>query len=360
MVVWGATPIVTPSSRSTTSSRSSSPACGTLIAGLVAIPLLAGMRQRLPADGRSRRLLGISDGGRLRRVPGRLHGGAAAHLGPARGDDPRRAADLLHGRLRGPRRPPCPAPGLARTAAPSPSSAKSLLIGGRGASARRRDARRRPARPRRGALRVGRLRRGRPCSRRVASRASRRRSGACSLGDRRAWRRSPLGSSPAAASRTPGATSWGAVLFLAVITSIVGYVGWYWALDRGRHRPDRNPAVPAAALGVRPRRDRARRERHRADRGRGARWSWAGSSLRRGHEPMKPGERLRPLPRPASLSRGHPRLPFPHDAAARSRARRRARALRPCGRRRTPGLSQRDVVGYDADPAAGRWRGRRR
>lgn len=29
------------------------------------------------------------------------------------------------------------------------------------------------------------------------------------------------------------ATSWGAVLFLAVLTSIVGYIGWYWALDRG-------------------------------------------------------------------------------------------------------------------------------
>jgi drug/metabolite transporter (DMT)-like permease len=29
------------------------------------------------------------------------------------------------------------------------------------------------------------------------------------------------------------ATAWGAVLFLAVVTSIVGYLGWYWALDRG-------------------------------------------------------------------------------------------------------------------------------
>lgn len=29
------------------------------------------------------------------------------------------------------------------------------------------------------------------------------------------------------------AVSWGAVVFLAVVTSIVGYVGWYWALDRG-------------------------------------------------------------------------------------------------------------------------------
>jgi drug/metabolite transporter (DMT)-like permease len=29
------------------------------------------------------------------------------------------------------------------------------------------------------------------------------------------------------------ATSWAAVVFLALVTSIVGYVGWYWALDRG-------------------------------------------------------------------------------------------------------------------------------
>lgn len=30
-----------------------------------------------------------------------------------------------------------------------------------------------------------------------------------------------------------GVTSWLAVLFLALATSILGYVGWYWALDRG-------------------------------------------------------------------------------------------------------------------------------
>src|SRR5262249_38662589 len=30
-----------------------------------------------------------------------------------------------------------------------------------------------------------------------------------------------------------GAASWAAVLFLAVVTSIAGYVGWYWALARG-------------------------------------------------------------------------------------------------------------------------------
>ena len=27
--------------------------------------------------------------------------------------------------------------------------------------------------------------------------------------------------------------AWGAVLFLALVTSIAGYIGWYWALDRG-------------------------------------------------------------------------------------------------------------------------------
>jgi drug/metabolite transporter (DMT)-like permease len=30
-----------------------------------------------------------------------------------------------------------------------------------------------------------------------------------------------------------GAASWAAVLFLAVVTSIVGYIGWYWALAHG-------------------------------------------------------------------------------------------------------------------------------
>jgi drug/metabolite transporter (DMT)-like permease len=32
---------------------------------------------------------------------------------------------------------------------------------------------------------------------------------------------------------TAGASSWLAVVFLAVVTSIVGYVGWYWALASG-------------------------------------------------------------------------------------------------------------------------------
>jgi drug/metabolite transporter (DMT)-like permease len=30
-----------------------------------------------------------------------------------------------------------------------------------------------------------------------------------------------------------GPAAWGAVLVLAAVTSIAGYVGWYWALSRG-------------------------------------------------------------------------------------------------------------------------------
>ena len=45
----------------------------------------------------------------------------------------------------------------------------------------------------------------------------------------------PLGVGLAAGGHVSGgdAASWAAVLFLAVMVSIVGYVGWYWALARG-------------------------------------------------------------------------------------------------------------------------------
>ncbi len=45
----------------------------------------------------------------------------------------------------------------------------------------------------------------------------------------------PLGIALVAADGAPhaGAQAWAAVLFLAVFTSIVGYVGWYWALAHG-------------------------------------------------------------------------------------------------------------------------------
>ncbi len=45
----------------------------------------------------------------------------------------------------------------------------------------------------------------------------------------------PLGGALLARDGLPSAgwKPWGAVLVLAVLTSIVGYIGWYWALDRG-------------------------------------------------------------------------------------------------------------------------------
>jgi drug/metabolite transporter (DMT)-like permease len=45
----------------------------------------------------------------------------------------------------------------------------------------------------------------------------------------------PLGVGLLAGGHVPhgDAASWGALLFLAVMVSIVGYVGWYWALARG-------------------------------------------------------------------------------------------------------------------------------
>ena len=45
----------------------------------------------------------------------------------------------------------------------------------------------------------------------------------------------PLGLGLVAADGAPDAArqAWAAVVFLAVFTSIVGYVGWYWALAHG-------------------------------------------------------------------------------------------------------------------------------
>jgi len=45
----------------------------------------------------------------------------------------------------------------------------------------------------------------------------------------------PLGAGLLAADGWPDAdaAAWGSVVFLALVTSILGYVGWYWALARG-------------------------------------------------------------------------------------------------------------------------------
>jgi drug/metabolite transporter (DMT)-like permease len=45
----------------------------------------------------------------------------------------------------------------------------------------------------------------------------------------------PALAGPLAADVPPsaGVAAWGSIVFLALVTSIVGYVGWYWALARG-------------------------------------------------------------------------------------------------------------------------------
>ena len=101
-----------------------------------------------------------------------------------------------------------------------------------GAGAERRDARRRPARARRGARRLGGLRRRRDAA---AARLLERGDDVLGRAARcgRARYRSAIVLLVRDGVPEADATAWGAVVFLAVVTSILGYVGWYWALDRG-------------------------------------------------------------------------------------------------------------------------------
>ena len=229
MVLWGATPIVTRLALDDLPPLVV--AClRTVLAGLVAIPLLAGMRQRLPTDRGSRTLLGISAAAGFVIFP------VVYTVGQQR-------TSALHGVM-------------ILAALPVFTGAYAAIVARRAAAARvarglRRRARRRGRADRRPRHLGERTRRSpatcscspqrsacRPatsrarCCRRAGSRASPRRSGACCSG-RSCSRRSPSGSSPATACRDAGAKAWGAVVFLAVVTSILGYVGWYWALDRG-------------------------------------------------------------------------------------------------------------------------------
>ena len=123
-----------------------------------------------------------------------------------------------------------------------------------------------------------------------------------------------------------GPAAWGAVLFLAAVTSIVGYVGWYWALRPRRHPADRDAPVPPAAVGVRARGARARRGCRAGDRNRCSRRD------RRGRD-----RAARVAARPGAASSG----PYdsPHGGPTGPCARRRARplghrgSLRPAGTR---------------------------
>jgi drug/metabolite transporter (DMT)-like permease len=229
MVIWGASPALTKIA-ARTSRRSRWRCCGTLIAGVVAAPIVLLTRRGLP-DGRRRRLLLlVSAVSGFVAFPLLFTVGQAAHLGDAREHDPRRAADL-HRRYaaildrRRPTRPGCSAAawrwparwrwsrsartGRARDAATLGGDAlvaSSALVVAVGYVA---------------GARLGQL----------GYHALAATYWGVAIGAVLMRRCSP-GRRPRRPARRR-LHAWGASLWMAVLTSIVGYVGWYWALARG-------------------------------------------------------------------------------------------------------------------------------
>lgn len=228
MVVWGATPIVTRLALDDLEPLVVA-SLRTVLAGLVAIPLLAGARRGLPSDGRSRTLLGISAGVGFVVFP------VVYTLGQQR-------TSALHGVMilaalpiftgayacvvtrRAPRRPWLAGCTVAL-------AGEVVLIGSRGAST--------GAATLAGDLLV--LAAALCVSAGYVAGAMLPPRGFPSLATT-LWGvllgtavLAPLELGLLAGDGVPqaSATSWGAVVFLAVATSILGYVGWYWALDRG-------------------------------------------------------------------------------------------------------------------------------
>ena len=233
MVVWGASPALTKIAARGLLRRSRSRVLRTLLAGLVAAPIvLADARAPAGRPAPAAAAPGVRHL-RVRRVPDPVHGRPGAHLGDAREHDPRRAADL-HRRLRGDPRPAAAGAGVGRR-----QRAGAGRRGGAGRDPHRR--RRRRPRPLGGDALVvlsamrgrGRLRGRARDSARAATARWPRRTGASSSA--RCW------CVPAAGRHhrgrtgcpTPARKSWAAMLWMAVVTSIVGYIGWYWALARG-------------------------------------------------------------------------------------------------------------------------------
>jgi drug/metabolite transporter (DMT)-like permease len=228
MVVWGATPIVT---RVALDDLNALPIASlrTVLAGLIAIPLLAGGRQRMPADHRSRKLLGISAAAGFVVFPvvytvgqqrtSALHGVMILALLPV--FTGAYAAIVA-------RRMPRP---MWLVGCAVALVGEVALIGGRGAVAG--DA------TLAGDLLV--LAAALCVSAGYVAGAMLPPRGLSSLATT-LWGvvlgtvvLLPLVVGFLARDGVPqaGATAWGAVLFLAVVTSILGYIGWYWALDRG-------------------------------------------------------------------------------------------------------------------------------
>lgn len=228
MVVWGATPIVT--RLALDDLEPLVVAClRTVLAGLVAIPLLAGGRQVMPSSHRSRKLLGISAAAGFVVFP------VVYTIGQQR-------TSALHGVMILAVLPVFTGAYAALVArrVPRPTwlvgcgvalVGEVVLIGGRGAAAGEATLV--------GDLLVlasalvvtaGYVAGAMLPPRGVSSLAATLWGvvlGTAVLG--------PLVVGLLALDGVPqaGATAWAAVLFLAVVTSILGYVGWYWALDRG-------------------------------------------------------------------------------------------------------------------------------
>lgn len=228
MVVWGATPIATRLALDDLSPLLV--AClRTVVAGLVAIPLLAGMRQGLPVNTRSRKLLGISAAVGFVVFP------VVYTVGQQR-------TSALHGVMILAALPIFTGLYAALVAHRAPRAGwlagcavalvgEVVLIAGRGASAS--DA------TLAGDLLV--LAAALCVSAGYVAGAMLPPRGLSSLATT-LWGvllgtfvLAPLLIALLARDGIPDAdpTAWGAVLFLAVVTSILGYLGWYWALDRG-------------------------------------------------------------------------------------------------------------------------------
>jgi drug/metabolite transporter (DMT)-like permease len=228
MVLWGGTPIVTRLALDDLPPLVIA-SMRTVLAGLVAIPLLAGMRQRLPSDRGSRTLLGIS-------------AAAGFVLFPVIYTVGQQRTSALHGVMILAALPVFTGTYAAIVARRVPARAwlagsavaligEAVLIGGRGTTAT--DA------TLAGDLLV--LAAALCVSAGYVAGAMLPPRGLSSLATT-LWGvllgtvvLAPLAVGLFAHDGVPnaGPTAWGSVVFLAVVTSILGYVGWYWALDRG-------------------------------------------------------------------------------------------------------------------------------
>jgi drug/metabolite transporter (DMT)-like permease len=229
MVLWGGTPIVTRLALDDLPPLVIA-SMRTVLAGLVAIPLLAGMRQRLPSDRGSRTLLGIS-------------AAAGFVLFPVIYTVGQQRTSALHGVMILAALPVFTgtyAAVVARRVPPRAGRARAavalcgevVLIGGRGTAATDASLA--------GDLLV--LAAALCVSAGYVAGAMLPPRGLSSLATT-LWGvllgtfvLAPLAIGLFAHDDgvpSAGAKAWGSVVFLAVVTSILGYVGWYWALDRG-------------------------------------------------------------------------------------------------------------------------------